>query len=226
VSARGANSRAGSSYDRGMTELRTPRLLLREWREADLEPFAALNADPRVMEFFPAVLTRAQSDRFVRARILPQFAERGYGLWAVEVPGVTPFAGFVGLLEQTFPAAFTPCVEVGWRLDAPYWGHGYATEGARAALSYGFGVAGLEEIVSMTALTNTRSIAVMERLGMRRAGEFEHPNVPAGHPCGPTSSTGCRTKKSRLGGRLLNEGPAATYSPRPFQAKYHRRGGA
>jgi ribosomal-protein-alanine N-acetyltransferase len=168
-----------------MTELRTDRLLLREWRDADLEPFAAMNADPRAMEFFPSVMTRDESDRFVLNKIVPQFERLGYGPWAIEVPGVTPFAGFVGLLEQTFAAPFTPCVEVGWRLDSPYWGHGYATEGARAALAYGFAVAGLDEIVSMTTLTNVRSIAVMERLGMRRAGEFEHPNVPLGHPLRP-----------------------------------------
>jgi RimJ/RimL family protein N-acetyltransferase len=168
-----------------MAELRTERLVLREWREADLEPFAAMNADPRVMEFFPRTFTRAESHALVRERILPLFAQRGYGLWAVEVPGVTAFAGFVGLLEHTFPAWFTPCVEVGWRLDARYWGRGYATEGARAAIEHGFEAAGLEELVSMTAVTNTRSIAVMERLGMRRAGHFEHPKVPKGHPLRP-----------------------------------------
>jgi RimJ/RimL family protein N-acetyltransferase len=168
-----------------MTELRTPRLLLRQWRETDLEPFAALNADPRVMEFFPSVMTREESDRFVRERIVPLFEARGYGLWAVEVPGVTPFAGFVGLLEHTFDAPFTPCVEVGWRLAADHWGRGYANEGAHAALSYGFGPANLDEIVSMTARTNLRSIAVMERLGMRPAGTFEHPNLPPGHPLRP-----------------------------------------
>jgi RimJ/RimL family protein N-acetyltransferase len=168
-----------------MTKLRTARLVLREWREADLEPFAALNADPRVMEFYPAVLAREGSDRFVRERILPQFAERGFGLWAVEVPGVTPFAGYVGLLEQTFPAPFTPAMEVGWRLNARWWGRGYATEGARAALAHGFGPAGLDEIISLTAVLNARSIAVMQRLGMHYAGEFEHPNVSPGHPLRP-----------------------------------------
>jgi ribosomal-protein-alanine N-acetyltransferase len=188
-----------------VTELRTPRLLLRRWRDADLEPFAALNADPRVMEFFPAVLTPAESDRLVRERILPHFAEHGYGLWAVEVPGVTEFAGFVGLVEQTFVAPFTPCVEVGWRLDARYWGRGYATEGAHAALDHGFGVAGLDEIVSLTAVTNVRSIAVMRRLGMRPAGEFEHPRLPPGHPLRPHvlyrhSATTWRTTKSRPDG--------------------------
>jgi RimJ/RimL family protein N-acetyltransferase len=168
-----------------MTELRTERLLLRRWREPDLEPFAAMNADPRVMEHFPSVLAREESDRFVRERILPQFEARRYGLWAVEVPGVTPFAGYVGLLEHTTDVPFGPCVEVGWRLDARYWGRGYATEGARSALAHGFGVVGLEEIVSFTALTNTRSIAVMERLGMTRAGEFEHPRLPPGHALRP-----------------------------------------
>jgi RimJ/RimL family protein N-acetyltransferase len=147
------------------------------------------------MEFFPSVMTREASDRFVRERIMPLFAERGYGLWAVEVPGVTPFAGFVGLIEHTFEAWFTPCVEVGWRLDAPYWGRGYATEGARAALAYGFEVVGLHEIVSLTTVTNARSIAVMERLGMRRLGEFDHPRVPLGHPLRPHVLYGVRNDK-------------------------------
>ena len=171
-----------SGADGRARELRTPRLRLRAWRDADFEPFALMNADPRVMEHYPNVLTREQSDRFVRDRILVQFERRGYGPWAVEVPGVTPFAGYVGLLEHTFEASFTPCVEVGWRLAFRHWGHGYATEGARASLSYGFDVAGLDEIVSFTAVTNARSIAVMERLGMTRVGQFEHPKLPRGHP--------------------------------------------
>lgn len=191
-----------------MTELRTSRLLLRHWRDADLEPFAAMNADPRVMEFFPARLERKESDRFVHERIVPQHERLGYGLWAVEVRGVTAFAGYAGLLEQTFAAPFTPCIEVGWRLDARYWGRGYATEGGRAALDHGFEVGGLDEIVSMTAVANTRSIAVMERLGLRPAGEFEHPRLPPGHALRPhvlyrQSATGWRTTKSRLSGRLL-----------------------
>jgi RimJ/RimL family protein N-acetyltransferase len=180
-----AGPRKVAAYDAPMAELRTPRLLLRHWREADLAPFAAMNADPRVMEFYPTVLTRAESDRFVRERVLPQFAQRGYGLWAVEVPGVAPFAGYVGLLEQTFASPFTPCLEVGWRLDARYWDRGYATEGARAALSYGFGPAGLAEILSFTATVNLRSIAVMERLRMVRAGAFDHPLLAPGHPLRP-----------------------------------------
>lgn len=156
-------------------------MLLRRWLPEDLAPFAALNADPRVMEHFPALLTRPQSDAFVRERIVPQFAERGFGLWAVEVPGVAPFIGYVGLLEHTFEADFTPCVEIGWRLAFSQWGHGYATEAARLAVAFGFAEAGLEEIVSFTVPANRRSVAVMERLGMVFAGEFEHPGLPPGH---------------------------------------------
>ena len=158
--------------------LRGERVLLRGWRVDDLEPFADLNADPRVMEHYPEPLTRARSDAMVRERILPQFAERGYGLWAVEVPGHEPFIGFVGLQAPAFEADFTPCVEIGWRLAFDAWGRGYATEAARLALAFGFAEAGLDEIVSFTSPENRRSIAVMERLGMRYDGEFEHPNVP------------------------------------------------
>jgi RimJ/RimL family protein N-acetyltransferase len=118
--------------------LTTERLLLRGWREADLEPFAALNADPRVMEHFPSRMSREESNAFVLERILPHFAERGFGLWAVEARGVAPFVGFVGLNVPSFDAHFTPCVEIGWRLSASSWGKGYATEAARAAIAYGF----------------------------------------------------------------------------------------
>lgn len=150
-----------------MTELRTPRLLLRPWKDADFEPFAAMNADPRVMEHYPSVLTREQSDNFVRERILPQFERRGCGPWAVEVRGVTPFAGYVGLLEHSLEAPFTPCVEVGWRLAFRYWGHGYDTEGARAALTYGFDVVGLDEIVSFTAGVRPSAIPSLSLPGCR-----------------------------------------------------------
>ena len=164
-----------------MPALRGERVLLRGWREEDLEPFAALNRDQRVMEHYPAVLTRAESDGFVRDRVVPAFAERGYGPWAVEVPGVAPFIGYVGLLAPTFEARFTPCVEIGWRLAFPAWGHGYATEAARLAVAHGFAEGGLDEIVSFTVPANRRSIAVMERLSMRADGEFEHPRLPPGH---------------------------------------------
>jgi RimJ/RimL family protein N-acetyltransferase len=164
----------------GAPVLRTDRMLLRAWRAHDLEPFGALNADPRVMEHYPAPLTRAQSDDFVR-RVVPQFAKRGFSLWAVEVAGVAPFIGYVGLLEPTFDTSFTPCVEIGWRLAFRYWGHGFATEAARAVLAFGFADAGLEEIVSFTVPANQRSIAVMERLDMTKDGEFDHPRLPQGH---------------------------------------------
>jgi RimJ/RimL family protein N-acetyltransferase len=166
-----------------LPELRTPRLYLRQWQPADLEPFARMNADSAVMEYFPTLLTREQSDAIV-ARTEQLFRERGFGLWALEVPGVAPFAGFVGLSVPRFAAHFTPCVEVGWRLAREHWGHGYATEAARAALEFGFGAQRLPEIVAMTVATNQRSRRVMERLGMTRdpVDDFDHPNMTEGHP--------------------------------------------
>lgn len=167
----------------GVPELRTERLILRAWRESDREPFAALNADPLVMEHFPDVLTRAESDAMVD-RILDRWARGRPSLWAIEVPGVDPFIGFVGLLEPTFDAPFTPCVEVGWRIAAAHWGRGFASEGARAALAHGVDTLGLDEIVSFTVPANTRSRRVMEKLGMTHdpADDFDHPNLPPGHP--------------------------------------------
>ncbi len=162
--------------------LATERLRLRAWTEDDLAPFAALNADPRVMAHFPKCLDRAESDAMV-ARIHAHLARHGFGWWAVEVPAVARFIGFVGLSVPSFQAPFTPCVEIGWRLAAEHWGRGYATEAARAALAFGFNDVGLEEIVSFTVPANLPSRAVMERLGMTRnpADDFEHPNLPAGH---------------------------------------------
>ena len=158
------------------------RVRLRRWRDEDRAPFAAMNADPRVMEFFPATLSRAESDR-VADRIEAHFGRHGFGLWAVEVPGVAPFVGFTGLSVPRFDAPFMPCVEIGWRLAAAHWSHGYATEAARLALDYGFRTLGLIEIVSFTTATNLRSRAVMERLGMRRdpADDFDHPSLPNGY---------------------------------------------
>jgi ribosomal-protein-alanine N-acetyltransferase len=164
----------------GAPELRGEWVLLRGWRADDLAPFAAMNADPRVMEHYPAPLTRVQSDALVQERIVPHFAEHGFGLWAVEVPGVVPFVGYVGLSTHTFEADFTPCVEIGWRLAHEHWGKGYATEAARVAIEFGF-TKGLEEIVSFTPPANRRSVAVMERLGMTYAGEFDHPRLAPGH---------------------------------------------
>lgn len=164
-------------------EIRTDRLLLRAWRESDREPFAALNADPAVAEHFPAALTREQSDEGVDA-ITRHFDQHGFGLWAVEVAASGDFAGFVGLNVPTFEAHFTPCVEIGWRLARSHWGHGYATEAARASLRHGFEVLELEEIVALTVPANRRSIAVMERIGMTRdhSGDFDHPRIAEGSP--------------------------------------------
>lgn len=163
-------------------ELTTARLRLRRWRGADLEPFAALNADPVVMEHFPAPLTRTESDDMV-ARIEATFEREGVGLWAVEVADTGTFAGFVGLWPATFPAPFTPAVEVGWRLARHTWGQGYATEAARAAIADGFDRLALPEIVSFTAAVNVRSQRVMEKLGMNHdpADDFDHPNLEPGH---------------------------------------------
>ncbi|WP_299034862.1 GNAT family N-acetyltransferase [uncultured Pseudokineococcus sp.] len=167
------------------TDLRTSRLLLRRWAPADRAPFAALNADARAMEHFPAPLDRTASDALAD-RADAHLAEHGWGLWAVEVADgedAGRFAGFTGLAVPRFEAAFTPCVEIGWRLTPWSWGRGYATEAARAALGVAFEDVALEEVVSFTAATNTRSRAVMERLGMRRDpdDDFDHPNLPPGH---------------------------------------------
>jgi ribosomal-protein-alanine N-acetyltransferase len=165
-----------------MEPLTSERIRLRRWRDEDRAPFAAMNADPRVMEFFSGTLSRAESDALVD-RIEAGHRERGFGLWAIEVAGAAAFVGFTGLSVPRFEARFTPCVEIGWRLAVEHWGKGYATEAARLALAHGFGTVGLEEIVAFTAAGNLRSRAVMERLGMQRdpADDFDHPSLPSGH---------------------------------------------
>jgi RimJ/RimL family protein N-acetyltransferase len=164
-------------------ELLTERLLLRRWRPTDREPFAAQNADPRVMEHFPAILSREESDNSI-ARIEKGFERRGFGLWAVEVIGEAPFVGFIGLSVPSFETHFTPCVEIGWRLAAGFWNRGYATEGARAALKFGFEQRHLNEIVAFTVPANVRSRRVMDKLGMtyNPADDFDHPHIPEGQP--------------------------------------------
>jgi RimJ/RimL family protein N-acetyltransferase len=162
--------------------LTTDRLLLREWRDEDLAPWAALNADPRVREFFPNLLTGAESlAQMQEARA--HFARHGFGPWAVEVIDGEPFVGFIGLSVPSFEAHFTPCVELGYRLAFDAWGHGYATEGGRAVLRHGFETLGLPEIVAFTTASNWRSRRVMERLAMRHrpADDFDHPSLPDGH---------------------------------------------
>lgn len=164
-------------------EIRTERLRLRRWLPTDLAPFAAMNANPRVTEYLPTPLTRQESDAFV-ARAEAHFEHHGFGHWAVEIIDVAPFAGFVGLSNPRFDAPFQPCVEIGWRFPVEHWGHGYATEGARAVLAFGFEVIGLEEIVSFTVPANARSRRVMEKIGMTHdpADDFDHPLLPVGHP--------------------------------------------
>ncbi|HEY2859204.1 MAG TPA: GNAT family N-acetyltransferase [Terracidiphilus sp.] len=168
------------------TELCTERLILRSWRHSDREPFARLNADPHVMEYFPATLSRAQSDVLVD-RIETDLTQRGYGLSAAELRDTGEFIGFIGLSVPTFEAHFTspahPAVEIGWRLAAEHWGKGLATEGARAVLDHAFNHLHLSEVVSFTTAANLRSRHVMEKIGMERdpADDFEHPGLPAGH---------------------------------------------
>lgn len=164
-------------------ELRTNRLLLRRWTASDRTMFAEINADPRVMEFLPCPLPRPESDLLVE-RIESHFKEHGFGLWAVEVPEITSFAGFIGLNVPRFDAPFTPCIEIGWRLAARVWGQGYAPEGARAALDFAFRSLNVDEVVAFTVPRNVRSRRVMDKLGMTYAvGEdFDHPLVAEGHP--------------------------------------------
>ncbi len=166
-----------------MSTIHTERLIMRRWTAEDSAPFAAINADPEVVACLPGPLTRAESDRFVE-RLEAHFDEHGFGLWALEIVGGPSLIGYAGLLRTGFDAHFTPAVEIGWRLARSMWGHGYATEAARAALDYGFDVAELDEIVSFTVPANTRSRAVMDRLGMTRepTDDFDHPSLPAGHP--------------------------------------------
>jgi RimJ/RimL family protein N-acetyltransferase len=168
-----------------LIEVETERLRLRQWIESDREPFARLNADPRVMEFFPSILDRATSDAMID-RIQKSIIERSWGFWAVESKQDKQFIGFVGLQIPKADLPFLPfssCVEIGWRLAFEYWGKGYATEAAKAALKVGFDRLELPEIISFTAINNHRSSAVMERLGMtREAKTFEHPSLPVGHP--------------------------------------------
>lgn len=168
----------------GPTGLRTGRLLLRQWAAKDRDAFAEMSADPEVMRhMFPGPLSRAESDALAD-RLAAQIEERGYGCWAVEVPGVAPFVGFVGLSMPRYEAHFTPCVELAWRIARPHWRRGYATEAAAAAMAFGFGPLGLEEIVALTVPANVASRRVMEKLGMTHdpRDDFEHPVLPVGHP--------------------------------------------
>jgi len=163
-----------------MHTLTTARLTLRQWREADLAPFAAMHADPVTMQFLPRCPSRAESDEFAR-RLQGELAARGWGLWAVEHRARGEFLGFVGLAAPAFEAHFNPCTEIAWRLGREHWGCGYATEAAREGLRFALATLAVPEVVSCAALDNVRSQAVMRRLGMRQDGGFEHPRLPPGH---------------------------------------------
>lgn len=166
--------------------VRTKRLILRPWEESDLEPFAQLNADPRVREYFPGILSREESDASVK--LASNHIEKcGWGFWAASLIQTGEFIGFIGLEDVNFSAPFnefTPAVEIGWRLAFNHWGKGYATEGARGALQYGFDYLKLDEIVSFTTLKNMRSRHVMEKIGMTHnpKDDFDHPKLSEGHP--------------------------------------------
>jgi RimJ/RimL family protein N-acetyltransferase len=166
-----------------MNVITTERLLLRRWFPTDREPFAQMNADSLVMEFFPGLLSREESDRGVD-RIEAHFEKHGFGLCAVELRQDHTFIGYIGLQIPSFQASFTPCVEIGWRLTAEHWGTGLATEGARAMVRFAFETVRLEELVSFTVPGNIRSRRVMEKLGMTRdpADDFDHSNLPESHP--------------------------------------------
>jgi ribosomal-protein-alanine N-acetyltransferase len=161
----------------------TARLVLREWRVEDREPYAALNADPAVREFFPERLARAQSDAQI-AVFEDHFAAHGFGMWALALRAGGELIGFTGMDLATYEAPFAPAIEIGWRLARSAWGHGYATEAALATLEFGFEQLELHEIVAATTPSNLRSRAVMERLGMTNdpRDDFDHPEIAAGHP--------------------------------------------
>lgn len=161
----------------------TERLILRRWKPSDLVPFATMNEDTRVMEFYPKTLNLAETEAMI-ATIEQRIERDGFGLWAAELKHTTQLIGFIGLNVPGYSFPFSPCVEIGWRLAFDHWGNGYAQEGARAAMAFGFDTFGLKEIVSFTTVGNLRSRHVMERIGMTYdpKDDFEHPNLPEHHP--------------------------------------------
>jgi len=189
-------------------QLTTERLVLRRWRERDLDPFAAINADPQVMEYMPSTLTRERSAALIE-RFERFFEQHGYGLWAVEIPGEAPFAGYVGINPVEIDVTFAPAVELGWRLGRAFWGRGIASEAAIAAIAFAFERLGLGELVAYTAVINARSRRLMERLGMTHdpAEDFHHPGIPAGDPLSPHVLY-------RLSASHWRDAPAASREPR------------
>jgi [ribosomal protein S5]-alanine N-acetyltransferase len=161
-------------------QIETPRLILRQWQASDYGPFIAMNLDSQVMRYFPSTQTREQTLALVE-RVNQHFAQHGYGVFAVERKDTGQFIGFTGLSVPRFESYFTPCVEIGWRLAKEHWNQGFAQEGARASLDFGFNKLGLKEIYSFTSIHNLPSINVMKKIGMKEDGHFEHPNVPDGN---------------------------------------------
>ena len=167
-------------------ELETERLILRRWKEADIEPFFKITSDPEVRRYYPNVLTINETKSLV-TRIESHFVKESFGLWALELKSTGEFIGYTGLSKPTFEAHFMPCVEIGWQIARRYWGQGYAPEAANKALEDGFVRIGLDEIVSFTTVSNDKSIRVMEKLGMHRnpKDDYLHPFLPEGHPLKP-----------------------------------------
>jgi RimJ/RimL family protein N-acetyltransferase len=163
--------------------IETQRLIIRSWKESDFSVFAEMNSDPRVMEYFPSLLSQAESRLFLD-QILKNHQKNGFTFWPIELKRTGEWIGFVGLSIPGFEAHFTPCVEIGWRLAHPYWGNGYAPEGAVACLDYGFSELGLNEIVSFTTVNNVNSRKVMEKIGMTHhpGDDFDHPKLAERHP--------------------------------------------
>jgi RimJ/RimL family protein N-acetyltransferase len=164
-------------------ELHTRRCILRQWKDADLAPWAAMNADPAVRRYFPNLLDTEQAAAEA-GRCREAIAQRGWGMWALEIPGEFSFAGFVGLNVPHYDAPFVPALEIGWRLARTAWGRGLASEAARAALDFAFARLQAQEVIAITVPGNEASRRVMQRLGMVHdpAGEFDHPRIQAGHP--------------------------------------------
>lgn len=165
-----------------MKIIETDRLVLRTWKNDDADTFYSINQDPKVIEFLGGPMTLEEVDQFIQDKNKQQ-ETRNFTLWATELKATGELIGYIGLNYTDWPAHFTPTVEVGWRLGSQYWGNGYATEGAKACLNYGFNKCGLQEIVSFTVPANMRSIRVMEKIGMIRdlKGDFVHPKLPLDH---------------------------------------------
>ena len=162
--------------------IETERLLLREWEAQDLQPFANINQDPKVMEFMPSLLTLEETSNWIN-KIKQHFVKYGYGYWVVTLKNTKELIGYTGLNVPSYESHFTPCVEISWRIASQHWGKGYATEAAQAVLKNGFEKYNLKEIVSLTVPANKRSIRVMEKIGMKRdlSGDFHHPILPKEH---------------------------------------------